>query len=249
MSPLQVQNHEQEANNSRESTNQCWSLVCCDQPQAICEQTCSKDEDELRNLKKKSHAFGLEPASKNLIWRKSNKKRTSNRVTEVYNRPLMRNHSLFRQVGNSTFHQIVLDNDTKPKKETNYWLHCPVQPAQVSTDCSVASCSLNETADCIRGSSHKIFEDVSHCSDAESSSFPSFSSKRNTLVPSFGHKLEVDIHNLELQAYKSTVLALYASGPLSWEQESMLTNLRLSLHISNDEHLIQLRRLLAAQVL
>ncbi|KAL6893903.1 hypothetical protein ACP4OV_008001 [Aristida adscensionis] len=56
----------------------------------------------------------------------------------------------------------------------------------------------------------------------------------------------VDVHGLELAAYRSTMRALYASGPLTWEQESLLTNLRLSLNISNEEHLLQLRRLLSS---
>lgn len=56
----------------------------------------------------------------------------------------------------------------------------------------------------------------------------------------------VDVHELELEAYRSTVRALHASGPLTWEQESLLTNLRLSLNISNEEHLLQLRRLLSS---
>ncbi|XP_029118519.1 uncharacterized protein [Elaeis guineensis] len=53
--------------------------------------------------------------------------------------------------------------------------------------------------------------------------------------------LEEEIHHLELHAYHSTMLALYASGPLSWEKEALMTNLRLMLHISNDEHLLELR--------
>lgn len=39
------------------------------------------------------------------------------------------------------------------------------------------------------------------------------------------------IHQLGLNAYRSTLVALYASGPLSWKQESLLTNLRIMLHI------------------
>ncbi|PON54417.1 EMSY N-terminal [Parasponia andersonii] len=215
---VNLRNHEQEANNSRHTTsNQCWSLVCSEPVEKLCEETCSKDQDEMSNLKKKSHAFGSQPESKNLILGERNKKRASNHVAEGCKRALIRNHSLFRQVD--------------------------------SNQCSIASCSLNETSDFTSGSCHKLIEKISHSSDAESSSFPSLSSKRKTLLPSFGRKLEVDIHNLELKAYKSTVLALYASGPLSWEQESMLTNLRLSVHISNDERLLQLRQLLAAQVL
>lgn len=55
--------------------------------------------------------------------------------------------------------------------------------------------------------------------------------------------LEAEIHRLELHAYRCTLEALYASGPLSWEQEALISNLRLSLHISDDEHLLELRNL------
>ncbi|GMN48874.1 hypothetical protein TIFTF001_018041 [Ficus carica] len=165
-----------------------------------------------------------------------------NKDAEGCYKPMVMRHSLIRQVGDSTSLQVgVVDNNIKAEKDTtNYWI-------RDSNECSVASCSLNETSEWTRGISRKINENVSHGSDAESA-FPSLSCKRNK-VPSPEHQLEVDIHNLELQAYKSTVQALFASGPLSWEQESLLTNLRLSLHISNDEHLQQLRHLLSAQVL
>ncbi|KAF2325272.1 hypothetical protein GH714_025984 [Hevea brasiliensis] len=93
----------------------------------------------------------------------------------------------------------------------------------------------------------RTFENTSDNSDAESS-YPS-SSVNICLTPYLEQKLEADIHELEFHAYKSTVQALYASGPLSWEQESLLTNLRLSLHISDEEHLLQLRHLLSTQVL
>ncbi|XP_022025087.1 uncharacterized protein LOC110925440 [Helianthus annuus] len=55
-----------------------------------------------------------------------------------------------------------------------------------------------------------------------------------------------EIHRLELQAYRYTMVSLHASGPLNWEKETMVTNLRISLHISNDEHLIMLKNLLSA---
>lgn len=58
--------------------------------------------------------------------------------------------------------------------------------------------------------------------------------------------LAAEIHTLELQAYRRTIEALHASGPLSWEKESMVTNLRMSLHISNDEHLIELKNLISS---
>ena len=61
----------------------------------------------------------------------------------------------------------------------------------------------------------------------------------------YGSGLFLNIHELELRAYRSTVRALHAAGLLTWEQESLLTNLRLSLNISNEEHLLQLRHLLS----
>lgn len=56
-----------------------------------------------------------------------------------------------------------------------------------------------------------------------------------------------EIHCLEVNAYRSTLVALYASGSLSWEQEILLTNLRLLLHISNDEHLFELKNLVSSR--
>lgn len=57
--------------------------------------------------------------------------------------------------------------------------------------------------------------------------------------------LATEIHRLELYAYRATMEALYASGPLSWEQETLITNLRIYLNISNDEHLLELRNLIS----
>ncbi|CAH2077221.1 unnamed protein product [Thlaspi arvense] len=50
----------------------------------------------------------------------------------------------------------------------------------------------------------------------------------------------------ELYTYRSTLGDLFASGPLSWEQETSLTDLRLSLNISDDEHLMEVRNLISA---
>ncbi|CAL5444046.1 unnamed protein product [Camellia sinensis] len=51
-------------------------------------------------------------------------------------------------------------------------------------------------------------------------------------------------HKLELRAYCNALKALFASGPLSWEDEMEVTELRLSLHISDDEHLVEIRNLI-----
>ncbi|KAJ0248201.1 Uncharacterized protein HA466_0153390 [Hirschfeldia incana] len=47
----------------------------------------------------------------------------------------------------------------------------------------------------------------------------------------------------ELYTYRSTLGKLFASGPLDWNQEESLTDLRLSLNISTDEHLMEIRNL------
>lgn len=52
-----------------------------------------------------------------------------------------------------------------------------------------------------------------------------------------------ETHLLELHAYRATMMALYAYGSISWEQEALMTNLRLTLNISTDEHLSELRNL------
>ncbi|CAD5177296.1 unnamed protein product [Musa acuminata subsp. malaccensis] len=60
--------------------------------------------------------------------------------------------------------------------------------------------------------------------------------------------LQEEIHQLELNAYRSTLIALYASGPISWEWEAFMTNLRLMLNISNDEHLMEIRNLIRSEI-
>ncbi|KAI3986304.1 hypothetical protein MKX01_002149 [Papaver californicum] len=59
-------------------------------------------------------------------------------------------------------------------------------------------------------------------------------------------ELSAEIPRLELHAYRCTMEALYASGPLSWEQEELVTNLCLALNISNDEHLMEIKSLVSA---
>ncbi|KAH9619010.1 hypothetical protein KSS87_000437 [Heliosperma pusillum] len=49
-------------------------------------------------------------------------------------------------------------------------------------------------------------------------------------------------HELDLRSYRYALETLHASGPLSWDQEIMLTDLRMKLYVSNDEHLMELRR-------
>ncbi|KAG5027823.1 hypothetical protein AAZX31_05G009700 [Glycine max] len=117
-----------------------------------------------------------------------------------------------------------------------------------SVTCSVGSCSITSR------NSYKSqfpvyagpFDDVdSSFSDAES--VCQRSDEEGNCSPPTQEELAAEIHRLELHAYHCTIEALHASGPLSWEQEALMTNLRLSLHISNDEHLMELRNLISSE--
>lgn len=116
-----------------------------------------------------------------------------------------------------------------------------------SVTCSVGSCSITSN------NPYKLLHHFStgpsendDCSDAESFCRLGYE-EGNCLLPT-KEELAAEIHRLELHAYRCTIEALHASGPLSWEQETLVTNLRLSLHISNDEHLMELRNLVSADI-
>lgn len=117
-----------------------------------------------------------------------------------------------------------------------------------SVTCSVGSCSITSR------NSYKLqfpvsagpFEDVdSSFSDAESVCQRGY--EEGNCSPPTQKELAAEIHRLELHAYRCTIEALHASGPLSWEQEALMTNLRFSLHISNDEHLMELRNVISSE--
>ncbi|KAL7187463.1 hypothetical protein ACSBR1_037523 [Camellia fascicularis] len=114
-----------------------------------------------------------------------------------------------------------------------------------SDECSVGSCSVTSESP-IKFPSHFVAGRLqvtdALCSDAES--FSGSGNQENCLFPP-QEEVVASIHRLELHAYRCTLEALYASGPLSWDQEALLTNLRIMLHISNDEHLTELRNLIS----
>ncbi|CAH8391471.1 unnamed protein product [Eruca vesicaria subsp. sativa] len=100
--------------------------------------------------------------------------------------------------------------------------------------CSVGSCSpirydeSDTSASFLDGSSS---QDADPCSsDAESSKGCREEAVRRPCRP-------------ELYTYRRTLGKLFASGPLDWNQEASLTDLRLSLNISTDEHLMEIRNL------
>ncbi|XWS46895.1 hypothetical protein CRYUN_Cryun14cG0107300 [Craigia yunnanensis] len=206
----------------------------------------------------KGYAHRFEECKMDPLFGGALKKRKSPSCSRGCDETLKRTLPLFNQVDDISYPYVVVDEKfiKQPTNRTNRMEdttpHClydssrPVWSTEDSDQCSVASCSFNGVADYAGQISHKSLENTPDNSDAESS-FPSLCGKRDLPLPPVDKV--VDVHELELRAYKSTVEALYASGPLTWEQESLLTNLRLYLNISDEEHLLQLRHLLSAQVL
>ncbi|KAK9682653.1 hypothetical protein RND81_10G087300 [Saponaria officinalis] len=119
-----------------------------------------------------------------------------------------------------------------------------IKPSEcVSKISSVGSCSItnaisnsrlnNSSAGC--GKDNDCL-----CSDAES--LKTFGYVKGPSVVS-RVKQVVRPHDLDLRSYRYFLKTLYASGPLTWDQELLLTNLRKTFCVSNDEHLTELRRL------
>ncbi|XP_016550774.1 uncharacterized protein LOC107850625 isoform X2 [Capsicum annuum] len=98
-----------------------------------------------------------------------------------------------------------------------------------------------KTHDIARWKGNRIDEN-----DAESFQSSAEQHEEESCRLSSKQNVAANIRELELHAYRCTLEALYASGPLSWEQEALLTNLRIALHISNDEHLTELRTLISS---
>ena len=202
----------------------------------------------------KGYAHQSEECKMDPLFEGTLKKRKSPSCFRGCDETLKRTLPLFNQVDDMSYPHVGVDeefikqsiNRNNRMEDTTHCLYDSAWSTEDSDRCSVASCSFNDVADYAGQISHKSLENTPDNSDAESS-FPSLCGKRDLLLSPVDKV--VDIHELELRAYKSTVEALYASGPLTWEQESLLTNLRLSLNISDEEHLLQLRHLLSAKVL
>ncbi|KAJ3686630.1 hypothetical protein LUZ61_015794 [Rhynchospora tenuis] len=104
-----------------------------------------------------------------------------------------------------------------------------------STESSTGSCSTS-------GRRYQFW--VSSYADDDAVS--SFTPIKETSVPEKEMKdqeMEREAHKLEVDAYQATMAALHANGSISWEQEAMLSNLRLLLNISIDEQQSVLRSL------
>ncbi|KAG1331727.1 hypothetical protein COCNU_02G016950 [Cocos nucifera] len=98
------------------------------------------------------------------------------------------------------------------------------------------------SADSLEGNdTHSISSSVGSCGPCSN---VCLSSCHLTTCPTQGKSLD---HHLELHTYHRTMVALYSSEHFTWEQEAFMTDLRLQLHISIDEHQEELKHLASAQ--
>lgn len=102
-----------------------------------------------------------------------------------------------------------------------------------TTSSSVGSCSFS----CGGGKAPCCPETAALSSDADSCSAGEYNKMFN-LSPK-----EAEHYRLKLHEYRKLLKVFHSSGFISWENEGLLTDLRMSLHISDDDHLMELRRL------
>eukprot|EP01018_Ginkgo_biloba_P026199 Gb_40599 [translate_table: standard] len=110
---------------------------------------------------------------------------------------------------------------------------------------SVSSSESHPPHDFICSKQHGLSKSVV-ISDEDAESCSPFTNEKDKRDSS-GAEQAIDVHMLELLAYRSVLKALRACGPLNWQREILLTDLRLSLHISNDEHRLELAKVCYAQ--
>lgn len=58
-------------------------------------------------------------------------------------------------------------------------------------------------------------------------------------------KNKLTVHELEANAYRSVLQAFHAQGPLNWERVDLLSILRLQLHITWEEHDLEVKKILS----
>ncbi|XP_074583673.1 uncharacterized protein LOC141839752 [Curcuma longa] len=135
-------------------------------------------------------------------------------------------YSLSKRAGPS---RIESGRNMLHSDKENYLLNSSVRSDAESTSSSVGSCSVDSSRE-------ECYSQYDHVET-------SYGFERDSAVSRKGD-LQTEIHQLELSAYRSTLKVFYASGPVSWEREAVMTNLRLMLNISNDEHLMEIRNLI-----
>ncbi|WVZ79509.1 hypothetical protein U9M48_027080, partial [Paspalum notatum var. saurae] len=198
------------------------------------------DGDASRGLKRKSSAISLHPQCSEITKRLRTPRRDG-RHSKVADKSLLHLAEKVDAVDSPCFMlgEKYMHANYKGRTRTTEGLS-----DTESFSSSVGSCSPNSSP--YRSQNHNlVYQSGDICSRIDGDE-ASTSERETSEHDSDGPREET--HLLELHAYRATMLALHACGSISWEQEALLTNLRLTLNISTDEHLAELRSLVAHAV-
>jgi len=227
-----IQAYEEDGNNTRRKASNVCASTSARVVKRKLEETRMPPNDSVTRTGKKQKvaAYEVRQLTKNVL------------PLNMSDRNDIDGNSFYRPLSGRCY-DLAKNNNAKRKPD------CKVLPSsgiplhiREANECSVASCSVNYLEYCTNDEEQSVR--ISSCfPDDAMSACPSISAQENNNVCSYS--LHMNVHELELHAYQSTVKAFHAAGPLTWEQESLLTNLRLSLNISNEEHLLQLKHLLS----
>ncbi|KAM7259795.1 hypothetical protein ACFE04_015536 [Oxalis oulophora] len=184
------------------------------------EEDCSKQHDSCfaRSLGPSCTSGFLEAAKRPKIMEKD----ASDQKVDAF-------VSSHKKMGENHMHRGFDNNDY-------YVLDSRIPVETVSCSSSVGSCSVNGSEFCDFSHRYKI-EDY-NSDDAESSSGGRYEEES---------KLGVIGQSSKLHAYRAVLEALYASGPMSWDEQEKMMDLRNALNISDDEHLKEIRNLISAK--
>ncbi|KAJ7279826.1 hypothetical protein O6H91_14G006300 [Diphasiastrum complanatum] len=83
------------------------------------------------------------------------------------------------------------------------------------------------------------------CRSCATADFPELESPSGNCGATRDSTSKLRTQNMELNAYVAVLQAFYSKGSLTWQQELLITDLRTHLHISSEEHLLQLLRIMS----
>ncbi|GLJ11157.1 hypothetical protein SUGI_0144860 [Cryptomeria japonica] len=121
-----------------------------------------------------------------------------------------------------------------------------IESAAENSCSSVSSSESFNERDCMSLGKYSPPRHLPDIIDGNLTSYPLYMKIKDKKITS-GEKQTSEVHELESLAYRSVLNALRVRGPLGWHQELLLTDLRLSLHISNDEHRLELTNMCSVQ--
>jgi ENT domain len=142
------------------------------------------------------------------------------------------------------FHHLQEHENVKNSKKRRLTeVACADISKKLHRNCGNNKSTVSSTGSCSTSGRPYQYQPFWYTEDDAVSSFISMKETSFPKREKRGQEIEKEAHKLEVDAYQSTMAALHAKGSISWEQEALLSNLRLLLNISIDEQQNVLRSL------